>query len=163
MLLAEFRRHANQVRRLHEKLFYRPLLQAVAERADRGVAADHQGGRGPARRARATPSPDGALRHIQALTTGVSRRARDPGRAAAGAAGPASPSTPTRTAACSPTGKVSEALAETPWYLRLLRDEGAVVERLAALLGTSKLVPDLLVRAPEVLRLLADTDGADRP
>ena len=43
--------------------------------------------------------------------------------------------------------KVSEALAETPWYLRLLRDEGTVVDRLAALLGTSKLVPDLLVRA----------------
>jgi glutamate-ammonia-ligase adenylyltransferase len=38
----------------------------------------------------------------------------------------------------------------------VLRDEGAVVERLAFLLGTSKLVPDLLVRAPEVLQLLGD-------
>ena len=47
--------------------------------------------------------------------------------------------------------RVSEALADTPWYLRLLRDEGAVVERLAVVLSTSKLVPDLLVRAPEVL------------
>jgi glutamate-ammonia-ligase adenylyltransferase len=52
---------------------------------------------------------------------------------------------------------VSEALAETPWYLRLLRDEGAVAQRLMAVLGTSALVPDLLVKAPEVLRLLADT------
>jgi len=32
-----------------------------------------------------------------------------------------------------------------------------VAERLAVLLGTSKYVPDLLVRAPEVLRLLVDT------
>jgi glutamate-ammonia-ligase adenylyltransferase len=52
--------------------------------------------------------------------------------------------------------RVSEALAGTPWYLRLLRDEGSAAQRLMALLGTSKLVPDLLVRAPEVLRLLAD-------
>ena len=52
--------------------------------------------------------------------------------------------------------RVSEALAETPWYLRVLRDEAAVVERLATLLGTSRLVPDLIVRAPEVLRLLGD-------
>jgi glutamate-ammonia-ligase adenylyltransferase len=50
---------------------------------------------------------------------------------------------------------VSEALADTPWYLRLLRDEGLVAQRLMQLLGTSALVPDLLVRAPEVLRLLA--------
>jgi glutamate-ammonia-ligase adenylyltransferase len=54
--------------------------------------------------------------------------------------------------------RLSEALESTPWYLRLLRDEGAVAERLAYLLGTSKLVPDLMVRAPEVLRLYAHTD-----
>jgi len=54
--------------------------------------------------------------------------------------------------------RVSEALASTDWYLRVLRDEAAVVERLAVLLGTSKLVPDLVVRAPEVLRLLGDPD-----
>jgi glutamate-ammonia-ligase adenylyltransferase len=53
---------------------------------------------------------------------------------------------------------LSDSLASTPWYLRLLRDEGAVVDRLAYLLGTSKLVPDLMVRAPEVLRLFAHTD-----
>ena len=54
--------------------------------------------------------------------------------------------------------RISDALAETPWYLRLLRDEGAVLERLAVLLGTAKLIPDLVVRAPEGLRLLADTE-----
>ena len=48
---------------------------------------------------------------------------------------------------------VSDKLGSTPWYLRLLRDEGLVAQRLMQLLGTSALVPDLLVRAPEVLRL----------
>jgi glutamate-ammonia-ligase adenylyltransferase len=54
--------------------------------------------------------------------------------------------------------RVSEALADTPWYLRVLRDEAAVVERLATILGMSRLVPDLLVRAPEVLRLLGNRE-----
>jgi glutamate-ammonia-ligase adenylyltransferase len=40
----------------------------------------------------------------------------------------------------------------------VLRDEPAVVERLARLLGTSKLVPELMTRAPEVLQLLGDED-----
>src|SRR5262249_51640770 len=69
----EWRRHARQVRRLHEKLFYRPLLDAVA--------------RLPSEAARLTPAeararlealgyadPAGALHHIDALTSGVSRR-----------------------------------------------------------------------------------------
>jgi glutamate-ammonia-ligase adenylyltransferase len=98
--------------------------------------------------------PAGALRHIEALTGGVSRaaaiqktllpvlldelaRTPDPDRGLLA------------------YRRVSEALANTPWYLRLLRDEGLVAERLMHLLGTSALVPDLLVRAPEVLRLLA--------
>ena len=77
--------------------------------------------------------PDGALRHIQALTHGVSRRARIQGALLpvlldlfAG--------TPDPDGGLLSYRKVSEALAETPWYLRLLRDEGAVVERLAAAL-----------------------------
>jgi glutamate-ammonia-ligase adenylyltransferase len=32
----------------------------------------------------------------------------------------------------------------------LLRDSAAVAQRLTVLLGTSRLVPELLVRAPEV-------------
>ena len=52
--------------------------------------------------------------------------------------------------------KVSEALGATPWYLRLLRDESVTAERLARVLGTSKYATDLLLRAPEAVRLLAD-------
>ncbi|GDY33619.1 bifunctional [glutamine synthetase] adenylyltransferase/[glutamine synthetase]-adenylyl-L-tyrosine phosphorylase [Gandjariella thermophila] len=155
VLLAEFRRHVGRIRRLHEKLFYRPLLQAVARvptealRLTTREAAARLAALGYA-------SPDGALRHIQALTSGLSRRA-----AIQGALLPVLldllAETPDPDGGLLAYRRVSEELADTPWYLRLLRDEGAVAERLALLLGTSRYVPDLLVRAPEVLRLLADT------
>lgn len=160
-LVADFRKQANQVRRLHEKLFYRPLLEAVANvpsdalRLTTGAATQRLSALG-------YTSPEGALRHIGALTSGVSRRA-----SIQGALLPMLldlfARTPDPDGALLAYRKVSEALADTPWYLRLLRDEGVVAERLATLLGTSKLVPELLVRAPEVLRLLSDTDElADR-
>jgi glutamate-ammonia-ligase adenylyltransferase len=58
--------------------------------------------------------------------------------------------------------QVSDALGETPWYLRLLRDSGQVADRLALLLGSSRYVADLLARAPEALQLLA-SDAELRP
>ncbi|MGJ7904847.1 bifunctional [glutamine synthetase] adenylyltransferase/[glutamine synthetase]-adenylyl-L-tyrosine phosphorylase [Actinopolyspora sp. H202] len=155
VLLGEYRKQGNRVRRLHEKLFYRPLLESVAKvptealRLTTGAAVDRLAALG-------YTSPEGALRHIAALTSGMTRRASIQGTLL-----PVLLDLLGRTP--DPDGgllayrNVSEALAETPWYLRLLRDEAVVAERLAFLLGTSKLVPELLVRAPEVLRLLADT------
>ncbi|MEU4673177.1 bifunctional [glutamine synthetase] adenylyltransferase/[glutamine synthetase]-adenylyl-L-tyrosine phosphorylase [Amycolatopsis sp. NPDC023774] len=153
-LLAEFRRHAQGIRRLHEKVFYRPLLQSVANvptealRLTTKQAASRLAALGYA-------APEGALQHIKALTSGVSRRA-----AIQQALLPVLldflADTPDPDGGLLSYRKVSEALEDTPWYLRVLRDEGTVVERLAFLLGTSKLVPDLLVRAPEVLQLLGE-------
>ncbi|MCS7484463.1 bifunctional [glutamine synthetase] adenylyltransferase/[glutamine synthetase]-adenylyl-L-tyrosine phosphorylase [Umezawaea endophytica] len=157
VLLAEFRRHGNQVRRLHEKLFYRPLLEAVANVPTEAMRLTTK--EAVARLAAlGYAAPDGALRHIQALTSGMSRRSRIQG-ALLPLLLDLFATTPDPDGGLLAYRKVSEALAETPWYLRLLRDEGAVVQRLAALLGTSKLVPDLLVRAPEVLPMLADTEA----
>jgi len=156
VLLAEYRRHVARVRRLHEKLFYRPLLESVARvptealRLTEVQAVDRLAALGYF-------APDGALRHIRALTDGVSRRA-----AIQSTLLPVLLDLLADTS--DPDGgllayrKLSEALANTPWYLRLLRDEGAVAERLAYLLGTSKLVPDLMTRAPEVLRMFAHTE-----
>lgn len=156
VLLARFRRHANRVRRLHEKLFYRPLLESVARVPTDGLRLTTK--QAVARLAAlGFAAPDGALRHIQALTNGVSRRA-----AIQTALLPALldmlASTPDPDGGLLAYRRLSEALDETPWYLRLLRDEGAVAQRLTTLLGTSKLVPDLLIRAPEVLQLFAHTD-----
>ncbi|WP_018687157.1 bifunctional [glutamine synthetase] adenylyltransferase/[glutamine synthetase]-adenylyl-L-tyrosine phosphorylase [Actinokineospora enzanensis] len=154
VLQAEFRRHTNRIRRLHEKLFYRPLLEAVSRVPTDALRLTTE--EAHARLAAlGYTSPQGALQHIRALTEGVSRRA-----AIQTALLPVLldllGATPDPDGGLLAYRKVSEALSGTPWYLRVLRDEGAVAERLATLLGTSKLVPDLVVRAPEVLRLLAE-------
>ena len=52
--------------------------------------------------------------------------------------------------------------ARRPWYLRLLRDDSAVAERMARILATSRYATDLLLRAPEAVRLLGD-DGELSP
>ncbi|PRW64969.1 bifunctional [glutamine synthetase] adenylyltransferase/[glutamine synthetase]-adenylyl-L-tyrosine phosphorylase [Actinopolyspora mortivallis] len=156
VLLAEYRRQSSRVRRLHEKLFYRPLLESVAKvpsealRLTTTAAVQRLSALG-------YTSPEGALRHIAALTSGMSRRASIQGTLLPVLLDLLA-NTPDPDGGLLAYRNVSEALADTPWYLRLLRDEAVVVERLAVLLGTSKLVPELLVRAPEVLRLLSDTD-----
>ncbi|RZS32297.1 glutamate-ammonia-ligase adenylyltransferase [Herbihabitans rhizosphaerae] len=154
VLLAEFRRHANRIRRLHEKLFYRPLLESVARVPTQELRLTTKEAKARLA-ALGYAAPDGALQHIQALTTGVSRRAAIQTTLLPVLLGLIA-ETPDPDGGLLAYRRVSEALAATPWYLRVLRDEGAVVERLATLLGTSKLVPDLIVRAPEVLRLLGD-------
>ena len=92
-------------------------------------------------------SPEGALHHIRALTGGVSRAAAIQ-KALLPVLLDELARTPDPDRGLLAYRRVSEALARTPWYLRLLRDEGLVAERLMTLLGTSALVPDLLVRAP---------------
>jgi glutamate-ammonia-ligase adenylyltransferase len=49
---------------------------------------------------------------------------------------------------------VSEALADTGWYLRRLRDEGLLAERMARVLAASGYATDLLMRAPETVAML---------
>src|SRR5258707_8992108 len=52
--------------------------------------------------------------------------------------------------------QVSEALGETPWFLRLLRDETKAAERMAFVLASSRYATGLLLRAPEAVALFAD-------
>ena len=153
-LLAVWRRHAREVRRLHEKLFYRPLLNAVA-RLDAGEARLSLHAAEERLEALGFVDPPNALRHLQALTSGVSRRAAiqrtllpvmlgwfadapDPDSGLLG------------------FRRVSDALGSTHWYLRLLRDESLAAERLARVLATSRYATDLLLPAPESVTMLAD-------
>jgi glutamate-ammonia-ligase adenylyltransferase len=156
-LLREFRRHSGRVRRLHEKLFYRPLLAAVSRvpgDALRMTPAQAE------KRAAALGfvSPRGALAQLDALTGGTSRAA-----AIQAALLPAMldmlAATPDPDRGLLSYRKLSDALAGTPWYLRLLRDGGPVVQRLCTVLGYSTFVPDLIERAPDTLRLLADDEA----
>ena len=157
---AEWALHAREVRRLHEKLFYRPLLEAVARVPSDRAAADPGAGGPPAGGARLRRPGRRPAAHRRADRRAVPAGG-DPAHAAAGAAGRARRRAgPGRRAAGVPA--VSDALGDTPWYLRLLRDEGQVAERLAQLLGTSRYVAELLSRAPEALRMLGD-DAELRP
>jgi [glutamine synthetase] adenylyltransferase / [glutamine synthetase]-adenylyl-L-tyrosine phosphorylase len=162
--VAEWRReydsHVREVRRLHEKLFYRPLLDAVARLPVQDSSLTPEAAQ-QRLEALGFDDPAGALRHLEALTGGVSRSAailRTLLPAMLGwFADAADPD-----AGLLSFRQVSDALGSTPWYLRVLRDEGITAERLARLLATSRYVSDLLARAPEAVALLAD-DGELRP
>ena len=145
-------RTALSVRRLHEKLFYQPLLEAVARlsaeevRLTPGEAADRLAALGFA-------YPHRSLQHIEALTAGVSRTAAIQRRllpimlpAFADAADP--------DAGLLAYRQVSEALGRVPWYLRLLRDSAGAADRLARVLAASGYVAALMRAAPESVRLL---------
>ena len=153
-LTQSWRRHAREVRRLHEKLFYRPLLEAVAklDASDVRLTPEAAMARMEALGYR---DPAGALRHLEALTQGVSRRAAIQRTLLpvmlgwfADSADPDS--------GLSGFRKVSEALGSTHWYLALLRDAGATAERMARVLASSKYLTELLLRAPEAVAMLAD-------
>ena len=156
-LTKEWRKHAREVRRIHEKLFYRPLLEAVArlDSADARLTPDAARVRLQALGYR---DPEGALRHIEALTSGVSRRAVIQ-RTLLPVLLEWFARTPDPDAGLLGFRRVSEALGTTPWYLRLLRDESVTAERLAVLLGSSKYVTDLLLKAPEAVNILADEES----
>ena len=99
--------------------------------------------------------PAGALRHLEALTAGVSRRAAIQRTLLPVLLGWFADA-PDPDGGLLAFRRLSDALGTTPWYLRLLRDEGAVAHRLALLLASSRYAVDLLGRAPEAVRLLAD-------
>ncbi|MGZ8771153.1 MAG: bifunctional [glutamine synthetase] adenylyltransferase/[glutamine synthetase]-adenylyl-L-tyrosine phosphorylase, partial [Aeromicrobium sp.] len=73
-LVREWRAHRREVRRLHEKLFYRPLLEAVASLPTEGLRLTTEAAE-LRLRALGYVDPVGALKHLKALTSGVSRRA----------------------------------------------------------------------------------------
>ncbi len=153
-LTKAWRDHQRTARRLHEKLFYRPLLLAVSR-----LPADEARLSMDAARLRLEAlgfaDPEGALRHLSALTQGVSRRAAIQRTLLpvmlgwfADAADP--------DAGLLAFRQVSDGLGTTPWYLRLLRDAGVTAQRLARVLASSRYVSDLLLRAPDAVAILAE-------
>jgi glutamate-ammonia-ligase adenylyltransferase len=156
-LIKEWKKHAREVRRIHEKLFYRPLLQAVAklENQDVKLSSDDAVNR---LAALGYLDPAGALRHLEALTSGVTRRAVIQ-RTLLPVMLDWFASTPDPDAGLFGFRRVSEALGTTPWYLRLLRDESATAQRLAIILGTSRYATDLLLKSPDAVNLLVSNDS----
>lgn len=153
-LMTTLNRHKLDARRLHEKLFYRPLLQAVVrlDATDARLTLDAATDR---LKALGFVDPENAMRHLSALSTGVSRRAAIQ-RTLLPVMLSWMAETPNPDAGLLAFRRVSEALGATPWYLRLLRDESLVAQRLAFILCVSRYATDLLLRAPEAVNLLSD-------
>jgi glutamate-ammonia-ligase adenylyltransferase len=152
-LLSTWRHVSGRVRRLHERLFYSPLLDVVARipsselRLTTDAALDRLQALGYA-------DPRAALRHIGALGQGVSRQAEIQRHLLPAMLGWFAEA-PTPDAGLLAFRQVSEALGTTPWYLRALRDEGAMAERLARILASSRFAVSLLTRAPQTVQMLA--------
>ncbi|MFC6707461.1 bifunctional [glutamine synthetase] adenylyltransferase/[glutamine synthetase]-adenylyl-L-tyrosine phosphorylase [Flexivirga alba] len=150
-VVKQWRERAARVRRLHERIFYRPLLTAVANlpsdeaRLTRENAEDRFAALG-------FRDAKGAVRHLEALTAGVSRRAAiqrtllpvmlqwfseevDPDLGLLA------------------FRRLSDALGSTHWFLKMLRDEGRAAETLARSLAGSRYVGQLLENAPSSVRV----------
>lgn len=150
----------NEVRELHLKIFYAPLLSAVAALPGEGFVLGSDEARARLQSI-GFRDPDGAMRHLSALTKGGSRTARiqrnlipvllqwlaegrDPDYGLLA------------------FRRVSEANLETPWYLRLLRDGAEAAERLTRVLSSSRFAAELLESMPEAVAWL-ERDELLRP
>jgi [glutamine synthetase] adenylyltransferase / [glutamine synthetase]-adenylyl-L-tyrosine phosphorylase len=154
VLREELKRQNVRVSRLHAKLFYQPLLESVGAGVELGggmstEAAERQ------LAALGYQAPQNALTHLAALTGSTGRRGRVQAVLLPTLLDWLS-DTPDPDSGLLAYRKLSEALSDQRWYLSTLRDEGAVAERLMHVLGTSAYVPELLMRAPEVIQLYAD-------
>lgn len=148
-----------EVRSLHEALFYRPLLPVYAHLSDAEVSLAPE-----AARARFAAigyrDPDGAMRHVTALTEGTSRRAALQrqllpvllGWFAEGA---------DPDAGLLAFRRLSEELGGTHWYLKLLRDSGSAAQRLAHVLASSRYLADAIARSPESVQWFDDPTGLE--
>ncbi|WP_038169398.1 bifunctional [glutamine synthetase] adenylyltransferase/[glutamine synthetase]-adenylyl-L-tyrosine phosphorylase [Tomitella biformata] len=159
VLQDELRQNSRRIRRLHVKLFYRPLLESVTQIDSDALQLSPQA----AERQLAAlgyMSPRNAIGHLTALTRGATRKGRIQALllptllAWLG-------ETPNPDGGLLAYRRISEEMTEQTWYLRTLRDEGALAQRLMMVLGSSAYVPDLLLSSPEVMRLYAD--GATGP
>ncbi len=145
-----------EVRDIHVRLFYRPLLSAVAAlpAEDAALTSAQASDRLAAIGFR---DPKGALRHIGALTSGLSRKATIQRhllpvmlRWFADGADPDGGLLAFR--------RISERLGDTPWFLRVLRDSAGAAEQLTRALSSSRYIADLMEWIPNSVAWLDQTD-----
>jgi glutamate-ammonia-ligase adenylyltransferase len=154
--LRELRR---RVRRLHSKLFYRPLLDSIASYDAEALSLSSEAMERQLA-ALGFAAPRNALGHLRALAGQSSRRGRIQALLLPTfmewLADTADPD-----AGLLAYRRLCEENEEITWFLRTLRDDSIVARRLVRVLGTSAFVAGLLMRNPEVIPDL--TDGAQGP
>lgn len=159
LMVNHLRKVRVRISELHSRLFYRPLLDAVASMSAEELklspaAAKLQlsalGYRHPGR----------AFDHLTKLASGTSRKARIQSILLPGLmewlANTADPD-----AGLLNYRKLSDAAFDRSWFLRMLRDEGIVGKRLMSILGNSPYTAELIINAPDTVKLLSD--GANGP
>lgn len=156
-LQERWRAVAIDARRRHERLFYRPLLDVYA-RLEPGAARLSTSAARDRFEALGFSDPDSAMRHVQALAQGVSRRAAIQ-RTLLPVVLSWLAESPMPDAGLLAFRRVSEALGDTHWYLRSLRDETQTAQRLVTILGSSRWLTELLLRSPEFVSVLGDDHG----
>ncbi len=152
-LLRRWRASTRSVMRLQRRIFFSPLLEAVSTIPAEGLRLSPEAAQ-TRMRALGFSDPRSALGHIEALTKGSSRRAAIqrqllPVMLAWFAEGP------NPDFGLLAFRQLSEKLGDTSWYLRALRDEGWMAQRLARVASSSRYVVDLMKRAPEMVQMLA--------
>lgn len=156
-VVARWQEHAREVRRIHERLFYRPLLTAAARLSSTEAHLTPQAAQ-ERLSALGFRDPAGAMRHLAALTGGLTRRAAIQRTLLPVMLGwfadEADPD-----AGLLAFRQISDSLGATPWYLRMLRDEGSTAERLAHVLARSRYAADLLIPAPQSVAILGAAGG----
>ena len=147
LLSADWEKVKVEVRALHQKIFYRPLLSAAAklEGSNLELSSAQVEDR---LKAIGFADPAGAHKNIAALTSGLSRRAAIQKQLLpvllewfAKGTDPDSALLAFR--------RLSEDLGESPWYLRMLRDATGAAERMTQVLSNSRLATNLFERIPE--------------
>ena len=155
-LSARWEATKHRVRGLHERLFYRPLLSAVAALPAEGL--NLTSAQAEARLAAiGFRNTKGALAHIAALTSGVSRRATIQQHLLpvllqwlSDGADPDYGLLAFR--------RLSDSLGSTYWFLRMLRDSSGAAERLTRVLSASRFVGELFETIPEAVAWLEHDD-----
>ena len=155
-LTRQWRESTRRVRRLQQRIFFSPLLDAVSHLPTDGLKLTPDAAM-TRMRALGFADPRAALGHIQALTRGTDRGAEIqrqlmPAMLEWFAEGP------NPDFGLLSFRQLSEALGTTSWYLRTLRDEGFMAHRLARIASSSRYVVNLLKRAPHHIHMLAGND-----
>ena len=148
-----------RIQDLHSRLFYRPLLNSVVSMSADELKLSPEAAKLQLA-ALGYVYPDRAFEHLTSLAAGTSRKARIQAILLPTLMGWLS-STADPDMGLLNYRKLSEAAYDRQWFLRMLRDEGIVGQRLMSILGTSPFASDLIISAPDVVKQLSD--GASGP
>jgi [glutamine synthetase] adenylyltransferase / [glutamine synthetase]-adenylyl-L-tyrosine phosphorylase len=169
-MLRDLQRVQSEVRELHAKLFYRPLLEtyATVPTAATGISVPGEvtamGEQAAVERLQALGFRDGkaALRDVRAITSGVSRRALT-SRAVLPAVLQVLQDAPDPDTGLSSFRELVEKQGDPGGLLSYLRDHPGAADLVGRVLGTSRVAGELLIGQPQGVDWLRDERLRDEP